>query len=77
LSRARFDGENPIYHKTRSDTRYGLAAALYHRNPFGWKPFGSDGFNVFWNIAYYRSDGNIPFYDLYGILSSAGVFFRF
>lgn len=77
LTKAPFDEENPIYQEIREDTRFGLTLSLYYLQPFGWRPFGLDRFNVFCTFALFRGDSNIKFYDFYGVFGSVGMMFRF
>lgn len=72
---ADYDKRNPIYYKTQDDNRYGIGAQVYYRSPFGWKPFGSDKFSLFGNVAYYLSDANIDFYDTEVVLGIVGLQF--
>jgi hypothetical protein len=62
LGFADYDEKNPIYDKTNSDTRYGLAAIGFWKNPFNWFPHMGDKFRFYANAAYFNSDSDIDFY---------------
>ncbi len=74
---ADYDKKNPIYGKTRDDTRYGLGALGSWKNPFGWKPFGHDKFRLYSQVGYFVSDSNIDFYDTDIFQATAGVWVGF
>ena len=74
---ADYDKKNPIYGKTRDDTRYGLGALGSWKNPFGWKPFGYDKFRLYSQVGYFVSDSNIDFYDTDIFQATAGVWVGF
>jgi hypothetical protein len=70
---ADYDKKNPIYRKTRDDTRYGAGALGSWKNPFGWKPFGIDKFRLYSQVGYFVSDSNIDFYETEIFLATAGI----
>jgi hypothetical protein len=72
-----YDSRNPIYDKTQEDDVYGIAAALYYKNPFGWTWFGSDKIRFVAKAGYYESDANIDFYDTNLLFGSIGINYRF
>lgn len=74
---ADYNKRNPIYNKTQDDNRYAIGAQVYYRNPFGWKPFGSEKFSLFGSVGYFLSDANIDFYDTEVITGLVGFQFRF
>jgi hypothetical protein len=74
---ADYDKKNPIYGKTRDDTRYGLGALGSWKNPFGWKPFGYDKFRLYSQVGYFVSDSNIDFYDTDIFQATAGIWVGF
>ncbi|MBW2657033.1 MAG: DUF2860 family protein [Deltaproteobacteria bacterium] len=74
---ADYDKKNPIYGKTRDDTRYGLGALGSWKNPFGWKPFGIDKFRLYSQVGYFVSDSNIDFYETEIFLATAGIWVGF
>ena len=74
---ADYDKKNPIYGKTRDDTRYGVGALGSWKNPFGWKPFGIDKFRLYSQTGYFVSDANIDFYETEIFLATAGIWVGF
>ncbi len=74
---ADYDKKNPIYGKTRDDTRYGAGAIGSWKNPFGWKPFGIDKFSLYSQVGYFVSDSNIDFYETEIFLATAGIWVGF
>jgi hypothetical protein len=74
---ADYDKKNPIYGKTRDDTRYGLGALGSWKNPFGWKPFGYDKFRLYSQVGYFVSNSNIDFYDTDIFQATAGIWVGF
>ena len=74
---ADYDKKNPIYGKTRDDTRYGVGALGSWKNPFGWKPFGHDKFRLYSQVGYFVSDSNIDFYDTKIFQATAGIWVGF
>ncbi|MBW2335669.1 MAG: DUF2860 family protein [Deltaproteobacteria bacterium] len=74
---ADYDKKNPIYGKTRDDTRYGAGALGSWKNPFGWKPFGIDKFRLYSQVGYFVSDSNIDFYETEIFLATAGIWIGF
>jgi len=74
---ADYDKKNPIYGKTRDDTRYGVGALGSWKNPFGWKPFGIDKFQLYSQTGYFVSDANIDFYETEIFLATAGIWVGF
>jgi len=74
---ADYDKKNPIYGKTRDDTRYGAGALGSWKNPFGWKPFGIDKFQLYSQVGYFVSDSNIDFYETEIFLATAGIWVGF
>jgi hypothetical protein len=74
---ADYDKKNPIYSKTRDDTRYGVGALGSWKNPFGWKPFGIDKFRLYSQAGYFVSDANIDFYETEIFLATAGIWVGF
>jgi hypothetical protein len=71
-----YDEENPIYNKDQDDDRYGLQAAVYYKNPWGWRLFGSKPMNFYISGAYIDIDSNITFYDQQAIMGTGGVMFK-
>ena len=74
---ADYDKKNPIYGKTRDDTRYGVGALGSWKNPFGWKPFGIDKFRLYSQVGYFVSDANIDFYETEIFQATAGIWVGF
>lgn len=73
---ADYDDQNPIYDRKQDDDRYGIQGALYYKNPWDWRLFGSNPMSFFVNAAYAETDSNIDFYDQELKMVSGGVFFR-
>jgi hypothetical protein len=71
-----YDDENPIYNQDQDDDRYGLQAALYYKNPWGWRLPGSNPMNFYLSGAYVFIDSNIDFYEQEAILAMGGVMFK-
>jgi hypothetical protein len=76
VGQADFDKSNPVFGKTRDDDRYGAAATVYYKNPWGWGLLGSEPMRFFVTGAYYAVDSNIDFYNQEAILGMGGVAFR-
>jgi hypothetical protein len=74
---ADYDKKNPIYGKTRDDTRFGLSALGSWKNPFGWKPFGIEKFRFYGQTGYFVSDSNIDFYDTDIFQATVGIWIGF
>lgn len=77
FGQADYDTQNPLYGKTQEIDLYLLGLQLYYKEPFGWKPFGSNGFSVYCSFAYFQEDANIDFYDIEVTSVDVGVLFRF
>jgi len=77
IGQADYDRTNPIYGKTQDDDRLGLDAQVYYKNPFGWQPFGLEGFSVFASASYWQTDANIDFYDTQAVVGLIGAMFKF
>jgi len=71
-----YDDENPIYNQDQEDDRYGLQAAVYYKNPWDWRLFGSKPVNFYISGAYVFIDSNIDFYEQEAILATGGVMFK-
>jgi hypothetical protein len=76
IGQADYDKRNPIYNKKQDDDRYGIQGALYYRNPWDWRLFGSNPMNFFVSGAYARTNANIDFYDQEATMATVGVFFK-
>ena len=74
---ADYDKKNPIYGKTRDDTRYGVGALASWKNPFGWQPFGIEKFRFYGQTGYFVSDSNIDFYNTDIFQATAGIWIGF
>jgi hypothetical protein len=74
--KADYDKKNPIFDKSQDDDRYGIQGALYYKNPWDWRLFGSNPMSFFVGAAYAYTDSNIDFYDQEAILATGGVFFK-
>lgn len=72
-----YDSRNPIFNKTQEDDVYGIAAAIYYKNPFGWTLWGSDRISFVGRVGYFESDANIDFYDSTALFGSVGIAYRF
>jgi hypothetical protein len=70
-----YDQRNPIYNIIRSDEHIGLQAAIYYKNPWGWRIFGSNSMNFYISGAFVDINANVDFYDQQAIVASAGVLF--
>ena len=77
IGMADYDKRNPIYGKTRDDDRYGAGLQFYYADPFGWKPFGENSFNIYVAGSYFYENADIDFYDTEVVSGSAGVLLRF
>jgi len=71
-----YDERNPIYNKFQTDDHIGLQAAIYYKNPWGWRVFGSKPMNFYVSGAFVDIDANIDFYDQQAIMATGGVLFR-
>lgn len=71
-----YDQRNPIYNITQADDHLGLQAAIYYKNPWAWRIFGSNPMNFYISGAFVDIDSNINFYDQQAIVASAGVLIR-
>ena len=71
-----YDERNPIYNKFQTDNHIGLQAAIYYKNPWGWRIFGSNPMNFYVSGAFVDIDANIDFYDQQAIMATGGVLFR-
>jgi hypothetical protein len=72
-----YDSRNPIYGKTQEDDVYGIAAAIYYKNPFGWSLWGSDRIHLVCKAGYLASEANIDFYESTLLFGSVGIAYRF
>lgn len=72
-----YDERNPIYGKTQENDRFAAGVQVYYKNPFGWEPFGQEGFSVFAAASYLLEDANIDFYTTEVGTITVGVLFRF
>jgi hypothetical protein len=70
-----YDEENPIYGETNSDTRYGIGAIGFWKNPFNWFPHMGDKFRFYASAAYFNSDSDIDFYKTQISQATVGVWF--
>ena len=66
------DKTNPIYLEKREDVIYGLSIAAFYRNFLDMQ-----GLNLVGNVAGFRSDSNIDFYDTTIGLLGLSVLYRF
>jgi opacity protein-like surface antigen len=73
---ADYDDQNPIYDRKQDDDRYGIQGALYYKNPWDWRLFGSNPMSFFVSAAFAETDSNIDFYDQEVNIVTGGVFFR-
>ncbi len=71
-----YDDENPIYNQDQEDDRYGLRAAVFYENPWGWHLLGSKPMNFYVSGVYVEIDSNINFYDQQAVLATGGVVFK-
>jgi hypothetical protein len=74
---ADYDKKNPVYNKTRNNTRYGGGVLASWKNPFGWEPFGIEKFRLYGQTGYFSSDSNIDFYDTHIFQATVGVWIDF
>ncbi len=77
VGQADYEKENPIYSQTQENDMYLLGLQVYYKEPFGWKPFGSNGFSIYCSLGYFYEDSNIDFYDIEVTTADVGVMFRF
>ena len=77
IGRSEYENRNSTYDETQEDDRYGGAVTILYRQPFGWQPFGNETFNLWGNVAFYRSDANIDFYEQEAIEAAMGAMIRF
>ena len=70
------EAENPVYLKTQQDIYYNLVAAVYYKNPWGWKIGNSEPMSFFLSIAAYQANTNIDFYYRDALMISGGILFR-
>ncbi len=68
--------ESPVYLKTQQDIYYNLVAAVYYKNPWGWKIGNSEPMNFFMSMAAYQANTNIDFYYRDALMISGGILFR-
>jgi hypothetical protein len=73
IGQADYDDRNPIYDKKQDDDRYGIQGALYYKNPWDWRLFGSNPMNFFVSAAFVETDSNIDFYDQEALMFIGGV----
>jgi hypothetical protein len=77
IGRSEYEKRNSAYNKTQEDDHYGGAVRVSYRQPFGWQPFGNETFNLWGNVAFYRSDAKIDFYEQEAIEAAMGAMIRF
>jgi hypothetical protein len=77
IGRSEYEKRNSTYDKKQEDDRYGGAVTVSYRQPFGWQPFGNETFNLWGNVAFYRSEANIDFNEQEEIEAAMGAMIRF
>lgn len=71
-----YDEINPIYNRSQMDDHLGFQGAIYYKNPWGWRIFGSHPINFYLSCAFADIDSNIDFYDQQAVMATGGVLFK-
>lgn len=67
-----FDAIHPIFNKKRQESTYTISEMISFAEPFGY-----ENWSIFAVAAYSDTDSNITFFDSSGLLSGAGISYKF